>query len=184
MDDNESSASEPSSDLDHGYTRGYYRWHNRVKRERLPNIAIQNVTDRPPVMVVCPYCRRQFIPFALLTLYQVAAFLMVSIGAVRQYVSQGKLKYRLWLRSSRVVTRVVDSRDLDEFLTLHRPYPWAMIDDSPVLRLHSKIVAGSRKGGKASAAKTNARKAAIKAQAAQPVDPNSEPINPPSDPKE
>jgi hypothetical protein len=99
----------------------------------------------------CPQCGTQFEPLCLYRVEQVASSLGVAVGTVHGWMSKGLLSFRLWARSSRSIIRVIDARDLLEFVDRRFPYPY-QDPNHLASRLWGWVQKQGSKGGKKSAA--------------------------------
>src|SRR4051794_37899825 len=107
-------------------------------------------------MACCPNCGCKFEELRLYPIIQVAVILGVAPATVKDWMAKGKLKFRLWARSSNSLIRVIDSRDLREFIDKRFPYPGS--DSNPLAtRLWAWVQRSGSKGGRATAERRRAR---------------------------
>jgi Helix-turn-helix domain len=102
-------------------------------------------------LVKCPRCGTDFEAICLYRVEQVASLLGVAVGTVHGWMSKGLLPFRLWARNSRSIIRVIDSRDLLQFIDRRFPYPYRD-PDHLTSRLWGWVQKQGSKGGKKSAA--------------------------------
>lgn len=105
----------------------------------------------------CPSCGCEFEDLRFYTIRQVAVVLGVAESTVKDWLAQGKLKFRLYARSPNSLIRVVDSRDLREFINNRFPYPSQ--DTNPLAtRLWAWIQRSGSKGGRATVERKRLKK--------------------------
>ena len=122
----------------------------------------------------CPKCGCEFIPVLLYRIEQVAVMLGVAVGTVHGWMSKTLLPFRLWARGSGSVVRIIDSRDLVEFVERRFPYPGA--DPNHLAsRLWGWVQKQGSKGGKRTAELRRLNRKSEKTETiTPPIDPRTE----------
>ena len=98
----------------------------------------------------CPRCGREFEDVRLIPIYQVALALGVAQATVKDWLAKKKLRFRLYPRSSNSIIRLIDSRDLREFINARFPYPGETTNPLAT-RLWAWVQRSGSKGGKTTA---------------------------------
>jgi hypothetical protein len=105
----------------------------------------------------CPRCGCEFEDLRLIPIYQVALAIGVAHGTVKDWLAKGKLRFRLYARSSNSIVRLIDSRDLREFIDKQFPYPGQ--ETNPLAtRLWAWVQRSGSKGGRATADRKGLKK--------------------------
>ena len=110
-------------------------------------------TDQKEIFVSfakCPHCGCEFEDLRFYYIPQVAVVFGVAPATVKDWMASGKLKFRLYARSSNSLVRVIDSRDLREFIDARFPYP-GQTTNPLATRLWAWVQRSGSKGGKATA---------------------------------
>jgi hypothetical protein len=106
--------------------------------------------ELPLSFAQCPQCGCKFEDIRILGAAQIAVLLGVKETTVRGWMSTGLLPFRLWLRNSRSVLRVVLVRDLRAFIDQRFQAPY-LDPHSRASRLWGWAQKNGSKGGKKSA---------------------------------
>ena len=83
--------------------------------------------------VECPFCGARFVNFKLVTVDETAHALGVSRATVMEYIKDGMLDPRIWVRGGMRVIYMFDSYDIDQFNEKYRPRRSTVSKDSPNL---------------------------------------------------
>jgi hypothetical protein len=98
----------------------------------------------------CPSCGCEFEDLRFYSIGQVALVFGVAQATVKDWLAKGTLRFRLYARSSNSIVRMVDSRDLREFINRRFPYPGE--DTNPLAtRLWAWVQRSGSRGGRATA---------------------------------
>jgi predicted transcriptional regulator len=106
----------------------------------------------------CPKCGCEFEDLRFYTISQIAVVLGITEATVKDWLAKGKLRFRLYARSSNSIIRVIDSRDLREFIDRRYPYP-GQDSNSLASRLWAWVQRSGSKGGQTTAERKRLKKA-------------------------